>query len=157
MNRGSFIKFLLFYLTIFYALVFVAFGLLKNYQNKNYSEENLENLLSGYARWRDKTDDPCKYAIVGDPINSGEDYVKVNFYCGDRKSMNSFSLKTMKKNKTYKNILEEIARINGFESQVILDPSSQWICYTGNKRIDDYSIKVQKKSTIDCLSPNASR
>lgn len=154
MNTKSLIKFLSLYFFVFYFLVFIVFSFLKNHQKKNYSEENLENLLTGYARWRDKTDDPCKYAIAGDPINSGDDYVKVNFHCGKKTSTNSFSLRTMKKNKTYENILKEIARINGFDDQIILAPTSRWICYTGDKKIDDYSIEVHKKETIDCSLDN---
>src|SRR3990172_8528584 len=93
------------------ASLFIGLKKIKN----NFSQEKLDVMLSRTSLYRDKTDDLCKYRIIGDPEKVGNKYVKINFWCGNaRESRNALSLEAVNGN-TVKAVLTEFARIIGFD------------------------------------------
>lgn len=147
MNRKKFlIRFGVIYLiisgTIFFGLKF--------YSHKKFNEQSLNQLITGKSKYRDITDNLCKFQILGEP-KVGKDYIKVNFWCNDAsKARSTFSLVAFK-DKTANGILQEYARIIGFDYNIIKD--KKWFCTLNDQEIDSKvgETIVPLASTIDCF------
>ena len=102
------------YLVIFLAVVISFHILLRLYYNYHYSAEKAEKLLSEVSSYKFFSDDPCNTAIVGDPVDSGLQYVKINLHCSREKiSKNTLDLRAIKI-PTIKGLLQLLGNINGF-------------------------------------------
>jgi|GEM_PF-1931735 hypothetical protein len=136
--------------------VFMFFGL-KWHKNKNYSTEKLEEMMVSVSDLRDKTDDPCKYSILGDPVAAKFDYIKVFIFCGDgTKSTNSMDLRAVKE-KTVIGALRELGRVNGFEvkyedNRLFLGKysSPDLKCFQNQKFVNDFGTDIKVSGTIEC-------
>lgn len=152
-------RFLTQYMMVYVCLVVVLFLGLRWYKNKNFSKEKLEIMMTMVSGLRDKTSDPCKYAVLGEPTTAGLDYLKVNIYCTEKsKSLNSMDLRAIKE-RTVMGAIKELARVNGFEvkldgSKIFLgseESNKSWICKNNRASLGNFSDVVYPKTTIDCF------
>ena len=147
MKRKKFlIKFGIFYMII---AGMIYFGL-KTYAKNNFSEESLKKLITGTSKFRDVTDDLCRYQILGDP-KVGKDYIKINFWCNNRsKARSTFALIAFE-DKSSTGILKEYARIIGFDFNLI--KNKNWYCTINDQELNEDLQKkeVSPASTIDCF------
>lgn len=144
---------------VFFALLFIF---IRNYQKINYSDEGLRKAMLTPSSMRDITDDPCAYSIIGDPLDVGKKYAKVNIYCLNGKhSSNSIDLRVINGGSIF-DLLAELGRINGFKvttdkSSIVLggmtniDEVKRWSCYIGTDKIIDYNDNVPDSSNIECF------
>jgi hypothetical protein len=146
MNRQ---KFLLVYLSIFTLIGFLFFFGLRTHKNKNFSPEKLSYLTDTVSKFRDKTDDLCKYKILGDP-QVGDQYVKINFWCTDSRSSRSTLALIAIPNPTIDGIFSEYSRIINFDKDLI--SQQKWVCFYNDKEISNKDIfeKILPTSTINC-------
>lgn len=151
---------------IFY-ICFAIFGLLlfiflRTYSKNKFSESNLTALITGVSHFREITEDPCKYSILGDPVTAKKMYTKVNFYCPNGTySNNSFDLRAVPDTQISE-VIKEIGRIDGFKVTSTsssmefgnlknLSLLNSWKCFVGTRKINDFSAKVSPTSIIDCF------
>ena len=146
------LRFLVVYLVIFYSLaLLLGWWLKKHYQN-SFSMVKLEKMIGEKSAWSDKTDDACKFAIFGDPVAAGSEFVKIELYCREKTSKSTLALKAIA-DWSYGGGIKKLARINDFESDLIL--KSGWVCWADKNLIKDYEQKVQKKITVRCFAPDS--
>lgn len=150
------------YLVGFYGLTLPLLITLKYHYYKNFSQQKVEEMLTTTSKFRDKTDDPCFYSIFGDPVNSGNNYLKINLYCGNgKKSTNTLSIKAIK-DKTIRGAIRELGRVNGFDvliknNEIIslgkLQSSEykKWYCFIDGEIIKDIGLQVPKGKTLECF------
>ncbi len=138
------IGFLIVYLVI---VTTIYFGLKKRLKN-NFSEEKVNTLIMGQSKFRDKTDDLCKYQILGDPKKT--DYVKVEINCRDGKKANSTLSLSAIEDKTYAGFLNEYERIVGFNKKIL---DGNFSCYIDGKEINknDYFQEIKSAVTLKCV------
>lgn len=120
------------------------------YSKTKFNENSLNQLIVGKSKYRNTTDQLCKFQILGEP-KVDKNYIKINFWCNDRsKARSTFSLAAFE-DKTPKGIIREYARIIGFDFNIIED--KKWSCNLNDQQIDfniDNSL-VPLASTIDCF------
>lgn len=143
-------KFLIIYF-IFYIFIscLIYFGLKLHYK-KNFNNQILQELMVGKSKYRDVTDNLCRYQILGEP-DVGKNYIKINFWCNDKsKARSTFALKGFE-DKTLNGILKEYARIINFDFNLIKEKN--WYCTLNDKVIVGKMIEkqVEAASTIDCF------
>lgn len=155
-------RFVSIYLLGYLILCVVLFVGMKWYRQKNYSPEKLETMLSSVSSKRDKTDDPCKYAIYGEPATAQLQYVKVNIFCsGKSRSVNSMDMRAIKE-KTVIGAIKELARVNNFpieisKNKIVVGNRSDlkndsWICLQNRVKIENFDDQLVQKGTIDCFN-----
>ena len=147
MNRKLFLKkFIAIYIII---AGFIFFGL-KFYSHKKFNENALNQLIVGKSKFRNTTDELCKFQILGEP-KVDKDYIKINFWCDNgSKARSTFALVAFE-DKTPIGIIKEYARIIGFDFNIIED--KKWFCTLNDQPIDfktDTSL-VPLASTVDCF------
>jgi len=160
--RKKIVKEILVYLLIFYSISFLVIFFLKNHYSKNFSPLQIEEMITNISRFRNKTDNPCLYSIAGDPVNSMNDYLKVNLYCNEKeKSLNTLSLKAVK-DKTIEGVIREIGRVNGFrvitqEGQLLSlgalerGKYKKWYCFIDGNPIKTIKLQIPKGKTLECF------
>ncbi|MBU3935551.1 hypothetical protein KJ909_02660 [Patescibacteria group bacterium] len=129
-------------------VLLMCFGL-KSRMANNFSEIKLKEMISGKSKFRDMTDDLCKYQILGDPKEVGN-YVKINIMCvAGRKASSTLSLSATE-DKTVEGVIKEYARIIGFEEKLLAEKNFK--CYLDNKILTaEMEVQmIRPTSTIDC-------
>lgn len=147
MNRKFF---LIIYYSLFIILSFVIFFGLKFYSQKKFNAQSLGQLITGISKYRNITDKLCSYQILGEP-DVQKNYIKINFWCIDNsKARSTFSLIAFN-DKTFQGIINEYARIIGFDPNVIKE--NKWYCTVNDKEITLEMTKqtIGPASTIDCF------
>lgn len=150
----------------FFVLVFLGlFFFIRSYSKTKFSESAMEKTMTTVSKLRDMTGDPCLYSILGDPIDAGGMYGKVNIICpGGKHSNNSVDLRVLTE-KSIIGLLREVGRVNGFkvslnESLVELGDlannveNNSWSCYVGTRKISDFNEVVIDSSSLDCYYGN---
>lgn len=155
----KFLRNILIYLSIWGLLTGLMFVFLRWHYKRNFSEVLYEEMLITTSARRPLVASPCLYAIYGDPATAEENFSRVYFYCskGER-ATNSVDLQVLRE-KTYRSLLTELARINGFRisfpksSEVVLGElgDAKWQCFVDGKKIDDFSAAIQPKATVECF------
>lgn len=155
----KFLRNILIYLTVWGLLTGLMFDFLRWHYGRNFSEALYEEMLMATSARRPLVASPCLYAIYGDPATAEENFSRVYFYCskGER-ATNSVDLQVLRE-KSYRALLTELARINGFkvsfpnESEVVLGELGglTWECYVDGKKITDFSATIQPKATVECF------
>lgn len=143
-------KFLIIFGIIYLILAsFIFFGL-KKYSQKKFTPEKIKILTDQVSPLRDKTDDLCKYKLLGDPAVKDQ-YIKLNFWCTNNKNARSTIALTAIENKTIKGVLQEYARIIGFDFNILKE--KKWYCLIDNKEISesDFNKNIKPTSSIDCF------
>ena len=104
-QKKSFLVEILLLVLFVLVLNIALYTLIRLRQNTNESEIN--SLIERNSRWKELTDDPCKWAIMGDPLATENSFVKLNLYCEDGKSsINTYDLRGIKTN----NVAELISK-----------------------------------------------
>lgn len=153
------------YLAIFLVFLVISHLLLKLYYIRNYSAENAEKLLSSVSSYKFFSDDPCATSIVGDPIDAGLQYVKINLHC-DRSSTitNTLDLRAVKQ-PTYRGLIQLLGNINGFRVQISdseidslgglkKSEGMRWRCFTDHQHeveITNFNLALKEQQTVDCF------
>lgn len=144
------VRYLFWYLVVFYGLAVIGAAGLKAYKEKHFTKEKLEEMLTVPAGWRDQTNDVCKYFVHGDPT-MGAGFIKVIFYCNNqKKAVNTLSLEAIKERK-FSEIITSLGKILGFEPKLVLE--GQWECYVDQKLLVDKSTIIKNKQIIECVRP----
>ncbi|HBP51434.1 MAG: hypothetical protein US68_C0008G0076 [Candidatus Shapirobacteria bacterium GW2011_GWE1_38_10] len=152
MSRKVIITYLIF---LFIFSVFIYF-FIRYRQNHLFSSKALESIISTPSQWRTKYLSPCDAIISGDP-NIGDNWVKISFHCPQGVKNSTFAT-TVLREKSWKNTINEYARIIGFPPSEVFD-EKKWTCYLGRKILINNQSKVTwddiatKKGSIDCLNP----
>lgn len=156
----AWLRTLLVYLFVFYFSVIVSFIFLKRYYQNNYTDEKLMAFIQTPSKYNGVTGDPCLYAVYGDPVT--DNYVRINLYClGNKSSLNTLALEAFKNHSTL-GIINELARINGFEvkskdkglvSLGDLSGNPYWQCDVNDAPLLDLTQEITNQSTINCY-PN---
>lgn len=146
MKRKTFLSI---YLTILFCLSLIMYFGLKNYSQKNFSQEKLKELIYTASSIKDKTDNLCQYQILGEP-KVDRDYVKINFWCTDNsKARSTFALIGFT-DKSVIGILKEYAKIINFDFNIIIH--NDWYCTLNDQEVNFTSTTaVPQASTIDCF------
>lgn len=146
------------YLIVYVVITAGLFGATKWYKERMYDEGKIREMVFATSSLRDKTDDPCKYSILGDPILAKDEYVKVHLYCSmDAESLNSLDLRAIA-DRSAGGIIRELGRINGFEIEYSKDSirigkygDNKWRCLENELPITDYGKIIRQKMTINCF------
>lgn len=143
-------KFLIIFLFLYILLAaFIYFGL-KQYSKNKFSPEKIKYLTDNVSSLRDKTDNLCKYKMLGDP-DVGNQYVKINFWCQDNKNARSTIALTAITDKSINGVLKEYARIIGFNLDILKE--KKWYCLIDDKEIleSDFNKNIRPTSVINCF------
>jgi hypothetical protein len=142
-------KFLSIYLSFFILSSFSIYFGLKMHKDKNFSKEKLLQLTDTVSSLRDKTDDLCRYKILGEP-QVGDQYVKINFWCADGRSARSTLAIAAIPDTSIDGVLAEYSRIINFDKNLI--QQQKWICFYNDTEINnqDLTQKILPASTISC-------
>jgi len=138
-------KDILLFIIVFY-LIFGLFFLYLNNKKNNYSREDVEELLASVSSYRDETVDMCQRGIFGDPKNVGDNYIKLEFDCGDRKILSTMALVNLD-DLSLESVINEYLRIINFDKNKW--SRDDWLCKIGEREID-LSYIVGKTNTILC-------
>ena len=155
-------KFVFFYLLGYFVFCLLLFVEMRWYKNRNFSPKKLETMLSTVSSLRDKTDDPCKYAIYGEPATAQLQYVKVNIFCSaNSKSINTMDLRAIK-GKTVAGAIQELGRVNGFPVKITSNnivignrydlKNSEWTCMQNRVKVSNLNETIAQKGSIDCFN-----
>ncbi|HPT65872.1 MAG TPA: hypothetical protein PK257_00995 [Candidatus Woesebacteria bacterium] len=149
--KNKLYKFTLIYIIIFYVLATIGFVLIKNYYKNNYSQEKLDILLNSKSIWDNLSDNPCNAQIFSNPVSNKEGSIQINLYCSSgQKSLNTLSLIALKDNKTLKNAIQEIGKINAFNPKQIFELNNKWNCLLNKNKISDFNISISNGNIINC-------
>ena len=153
--KNIFVKIGIFY---FGLLVFCIslFFCIQNYYHRNYSAEKLESMMTTVSKYRDMTDDPCKYSISGDPLTAKNNYAKIFLHCQNGTvSGNTLDLRAIK-GKTWYDLFFESGRINGYTVSLKNNTlklgafDNLWNCYLGTQKVNDFQQIAMPTTRIDC-------
>ena len=144
-------KKILFVFGVIYCVIalLIYFGLKIHLKNK-FSEEKIEETISGESVHKDKTTDLCKYQILGDPKEVGN-YVKVEILCDGGKTANSTLSLTAIRDKTVNGFIEEYSRIIGFDKKLFEEEN--FTCYLDDHVLTEEMKKndIRPTSTFKCI------
>jgi hypothetical protein len=118
---------------------------LKTAKNK-FSPEKLNEMIYSISKFRDTTNDPCKYAVRGDPKTL--DYVKIDYWCKDGRSSRSTLALAAIKQQTVEGVIDEYSRIQGLKEDI--KTNSSWYCLLDNVLVNDWVTAVRRGNVISC-------
>lgn len=133
---------------IYLALSLAIYFVLKQYRSEKFTAEKLEAMISTPSNKRDTTDDLCKYAILGNPKLSGDNYVKINFICSQEKRVVSTMSLSVLPDTKLETILKEYARIIGFNYQTLIDDN--WHCLLEEEPVKSFSEVARPTNSLEC-------
>ncbi|MDD4938339.1 MAG: hypothetical protein PHX34_04990 [Candidatus Shapirobacteria bacterium] len=134
---------------IVYMLValLIFFGLRLKVKN-SFSQEKLKNIISSPSSFRDKTEDACRYEILGEPKET-KDYIKVEMDCKNGEKANSTLSLSAIEDRTINGVLIEYSRIVGFDKK-ILDEKFDCFIDGENVKKNDEDQKIESLITLKC-------
>lgn len=99
-----------------YFIIYVVFALglvifLRWHKLQAYSEKELQEILLTPSRYKETTDNPCLYSIIGEPTTPGQ-YLKLTFKCQDKEARFSLDFGAIKE-RTVGGVIGELFRIGG--------------------------------------------
>ncbi|MDD4026852.1 MAG: hypothetical protein PHO75_01520 [Candidatus Shapirobacteria bacterium] len=148
--KNKLYRFTLIYIIVFYILTAIGFIFFKNYYKNNYSQEKLDILLNSNSIWDNLSENPCSNQIFNSPLPNKEGSSQINFYCSSgQKSLNTISLVVLKNEKTLKNAIQEISRINAFNPNQIFKLDN-WNCFLGKNKIFSFDMPINNEDIINC-------
>jgi len=163
-------------LTVFYELAMIMFAFLlidimlfaglRSYFRAKFSDVKMQAIIDESSDWKEKTDDPCKWAVYGDP-DAKDTYIKLFVSCPDSpSSTNTLDLRAIRGD-SYDDLLSGYSKLHGIEGliingdgaltgwgKLINNSESRWACYVGVEEITDLRAKVSPKSEVHCLYAN---
>lgn len=135
------------WIVLFYGLLVIVFIMLKKVQVASFNQENLDYLISGISRYRDKTDDLCKYTLYGDPKNVGNNWIKFRFSCGEDRNVISTMALVNIKDYSFDQVLGEYLRVINFDKSEWI--RQNWKCFYDNMEVN-YETLLKETATIYC-------
>lgn len=142
-------KFLSIYLPLIFSLGLLVFFSLRSYSKKKFSTEKFNNLIYTTSSTKDKTNDLCRYQILGEP-KVENNYIKINFWCQNgSKARSTLALEAIENNSNINGILKEYARIINFDYSLI--QTNNWYCLFNDQLITDFNQSIVPSGTIDCF------
>jgi hypothetical protein len=136
-----------FWLIYLMLAVCLYWGLKVRLKNK-FSEAKMETMLMSVSESRDKTSDPCRYQILGDPKDS-ENYIKVEIDCKNGQVARSTMSLLAIEDKTMVGVLKEYGRVIGFNGN--FGDESKMDCNLDGIPLNKESGSVPSKVTIKCV------
>lgn len=137
------ITFLVVFIFVFYLLAFLFLAFI----SKGTFNRGWYSLRQGLFLSQKTKNGICDQELYGEPLDSTNNFIKINFYCDkDKSSKNTISLNVIK-TKNMSGVIEEISRINNFEMDDNFD------CYLERMVIEDWNQSIVSGKTIDCLAP----
>lgn len=145
------------------------FGL-KKYYSGHFSRQKIEELVTKNSKFKEVTDDPCKWSILGDPWGAANTYLKLGLSCSkDHEVSNTLDLSGIK-GKTFADLLREYARMQGINSIDINEGGqlkrigslsstgiNSWICFVNYAEASDLNRAFKGKDELDCFYGDVSR
>lgn len=161
-TKRAFIYELALIVIVFLLIDTLLFVGLKSYFRVRFSEERMQALIDGPSNWKEKTDDPCKWAVYGDP-DAKDTYIKLIINCPDKPtSTNTLDLRAIKGN-TYVDLLTGYSKLQGIEGLSIdrdgvltgwgiltNSADSRWVCFSELNEITDLRDNVHARSEVYC-------
>lgn len=84
---------------------------LRWHKQQVYSDKGLQEIQLTSSRYKDRTDNPCLYSIIGEPTTPGQ-YLKLTFKCQDREARFSLDFSAIRE-RTVGGVIREFFRIGG--------------------------------------------
>lgn len=141
-------KSVLIYLICFYSVSGLLLLGIKLIQKRNYSSENLEKIIMSQSKYRNTVDNLCDFHLFGDPINVGENYVKIEFNCKNGKKIISTMSTVSSIDMRLESILSEYFRIMNFDIKKWEE--QKWECFLGERIVNKLEI-IGITNTISCF------
>lgn len=138
------LKKILIFLILFYSISIVSLVSLKKYYKQKFNPQKLNFILESSSRFKDLTDNPCAYQIVGDP-DVGKNYIKIGLNCNNARTINTLSLNALNE-KTLVGALKALAFMNNFQLKL-----EKIECYIDNQKINNLNISLKEQSNIECF------
>lgn len=138
-NLMSFLKR---YFIIYAVFVLGMVVFLRLHKQASYSTEKLTQIMTVQSRFKDQTDDPCLYSIVGEPETPGQ-YIKLTFKCRGKESRFTLDYSAIS-DKTVAGAINTMFRINGVTLEL-----SKLKCEQGGRavKMDD---GIVAQDNIEC-------
>jgi hypothetical protein len=131
------------WLSIVYLIISLVIFTLTSISKRRFSEGWLDRMVSAKGRAKQLTEDPCAFAIAGEPNAAGR-YIKLIVTCaGGRQSWNTFDVRAIQAD-TLEQLLLEFHRINGISAE-----TKRYKCDSDSAPIELTS-KLQIPSTVNC-------
>lgn len=152
---------------VFLAIDLLLFFGLKTHYKRSYSPEKAEAMIEGISRWKEITDDPCKWSILGDPLATENSFIKLNLYCAEGKNVANTMDLTAVSGKTYEDLLKEYVRLQGIDKLTINDQGRlntlgklesgkelKWACFINGDPDQDLRKSFKARDEINCFYAN---
>ena len=130
------------YLIIYAVFVLVMVSFLRLHKQTSYSTKKLTRMMTASSRFKDQTDDPCHYTLVGEPQTPGN-YLKLTFYCTDKEARFSLDFQAIPE-KTVGGAIGELFRFNGVKLEL-----TRLKCKQGGAKVE-LTDKIQAQDNIEC-------
>ena len=140
-------KFLFSYIFVYFVVASCLYFVLHR-SYKNFSKDKLNYLTNTVSKYRDKTDNPCQYAIRGDPKEVGNNYVKINFWCSNGTAARSTLALNAIDDISFQGVINEYARIINFDPKMLV--TKNWFCFVADRVVTDTAQMISAADTIDC-------
>lgn len=142
METKNKLTFLIIYLIVFYLTVALVYFLMnkKNVYRKDFVvDDNFFYINSGL------NNSPCDKTLFGEPLDSKNDFIKINFFCDyKRNSKNTLSLLVLKERRVL-DVINEISRINNFKLE-------NYKCFYEGRLVNNFNQRIESNKRIDCLA-----
>jgi len=142
-------------------LIYILLG---RHYRKNFTQEKLEMMIEGKSKWKVITNEPCKWAILGDPLATENSFIKLILNCPDGKnSTNTLDLRAIS-GSTFADLFDEYVRIQGID-RVEIDEKGRliglgnlqnsddlfWTCFVNRKVTDNLRTAFKPRDQIECF------
>ena len=141
----------------------LIYSLLGRHYRKNFTQEKLEMMIEGKSKWKEITDDPCKWAITGDPWASENSFIKLNLHCPEGEAINTLDLRGVS-GLIFADLLAEYVRIQGIDRLEINDRGKltrlgrlednndlHWTCFVNFLENVSLNEKFKPRDSVDCF------
>ncbi len=115
---------------------------LKWYKQNSFATQKLDEMMMAQSRFKDITDDPCRYSVVGEPQTPGG-YLKLTFRCPGKEARFTLDYQAVN-DKTIGGTIRELFRFNGVKLEL-----ARLKCKQGGASVN-MTDKIQAQDNIEC-------
>lgn len=154
---------------LFLLLDLLIFLSLRWHYNRRFSPEKMQEIITANSKFKEVTDDPCKWAVMGDPLATDNSYIKISVNCpGNIESSNTLDLRGVK-GETFVDLLDNYSRIQGIDNLIIDEgvitgwgklvntDNSQWTCFVNRKEVAEIDVRYKPRDWIQCFYADADK
>jgi len=142
----------------------LIYTLLRRHYRINFTPERMEMMIEGKSKWKEITDDPCKWAILGDPLATENSFIKLILNCPEGKnSTNTLDLRAVSGG-AFADLFDEYVRIQGID-MVEIDEKGRlmrlgnlgnkddlfWTCFVNRKVADNLRMAFKPRDQVECF------